>query len=80
MSEHQTEHATEHESSHSAKHMLLMMLCCLLPIIAIVAITMLFPGASYLGFLFVLICPLGMLLMMLPNWLSKKKKAKESCH
>lgn len=79
MSEHQTEHETEHES-HSAKHMILMMLCCFLPIIALVAVAVLFPGASYLVFLFVLICPLAMGLMMLPNLLSKKKKAKESCH
>ena len=79
MSDNHIDHGTSHES-HGTKHMKLMMLCCMLPIVAIVAVAALFPGASYLSFLFILICPLGMALMMLPNFLSKKKKSKESCH
>jgi heme/copper-type cytochrome/quinol oxidase subunit 4 len=74
---------TDHESGqhdHSKRHMILMMLCCMLTIMAIVAVATLFPEASYLNFLFILICPISMVLMMLPNWLSKNKKAKESCH
>lgn len=79
MSDDHANYEMEHES-HSTKHMLLMMLCCMLPIIAIVVVAALFPEASYLNFLFVLICPLSMALMMLPNFLSKKKKTNESCH
>ncbi len=79
MSDDNANHEMGHES-HSTKHMLLMMLCCMLPIIAIVVVAALFPEASYLNFLFVLICPLSMALMMLPNLLSKKKKTNESCH
>jgi hypothetical protein len=79
MSDNHVDQETSHES-HSAKHMILMMVCCMLPIIAIVAVAALFPGTSYLNYLFILICPLGMALMMLPNLLSKKKKSKESCH
>ena len=79
MSDNHTEHETGHET-HSKKHMILMMLCCMLPIVAIAIVAALFPEASYLNFLFILICPLSMALMMLPNWLSKNKKEKESCH
>lgn len=79
MSEQQTGHETEH-GSHSTKHMLIMMQCCLLPVIVIIVSAAIVPWASYFGFLFVLICPLDMSLVMLPNLLSKKKKAKESCH
>ena len=74
---------THHESENhgfSVKHSLLMMLCCILPVFAIVAIAFLFSGASYLSFLFILVCPLSMALMMLPNLLSKKKKTQKSCH
>jgi hypothetical protein len=79
MSDNHLDQETSHES-HRTKHMILMMLCCILPIVAIVAVTALFPGASYLNFLLILICPLGTVLMLLPNLLSKKKKPKESCH
>lgn len=79
MTDNNTEHETGHEA-HSTRHMILMMLCCMLPIIAIVVIAALFPEASYLNFLFILICPISMVLMILPNWLSKNKKAKENCH
>ncbi len=78
MSDKQTESQTEIES-HGSKHMLLMILCCFLPMIAIVFIAFLFPNTPYLGFLFLFICPLAMGLMMLPNFLSKKK-TKGSCH
>lgn len=79
MSDNHVDPETSHES-HGTKHMILMMLCCMLPIIAIVVVAALFPGASYLNFLFILICPLAMAFMMVPNLLSKKKKSKESCH
>jgi uncharacterized membrane protein len=74
------EQEEEHEGHDSKKHMLMMVLCCLLPMVAIVSIAFLFPGAPYLGSVLFLICPLSMVLMMLPNWLSKKKKPKASCH
>lgn len=79
MSDDHTNYEMEH-GSHSTKHMLLMMLCCMLPIIAIVVVSVIFPEVSYLNFLFVLICPLSMALMMLPTLLSKKKNTNESCH
>jgi len=79
MSDNHTDHEIG-QHDHSKRHMILMMLCCMAPIMAIVAVAAIFPEASYLNFLFILICPLAMGLMMLPNLLSKKKKSKESCH
>ncbi len=79
MSEHQTNEETEHQS-HGAKHMITMMMCCFLPIIAIVVIATIFPASSYLTFAFILICPLSMIMMYLPDLLSKKKKHKASCY
>lgn len=73
-------HEQEHEGHDSNKHMLMMVLCCVLPMVAIVSIAFLFPGAPYLGLILTFICPVSMLLMMLPNWLSKNKKKKASCH
>lgn len=58
MSDNHVDQETSHES-HGTKHMILMMLCCMLPIIAIVVVAALFPGASYLNFLFILVCPLA---------------------
>jgi len=79
MSDNHVDQETSNES-HGSKHMILMMLCCMLPIMAIVAVDALFPRASYLNFLFILICPLVMGLMMIPNLLSQKKNSKESCY
>ncbi len=73
MSDHQIGDETEHKSQ-SNKRMLLMALCCLLPLVAVVAVASLFPASSYLSFIFILACPLMMVMMMLPNWLSKKDK------
>ncbi len=47
------------------KHNLIMLLCCLLPILAITAITIFrVPLSSVVWFVFILICPLSMILMM----------------
>jgi len=61
----------EQEGHNSKKHLLMMVICCLLPMALIISIATLFPGAPYLGSILIFICPISMLLMMLPNWLSK---------
>ncbi len=56
----------EHSQSGMSRHMLIMVLCCLIPMAAIVAIAAF--GISLTGVLryaLVLICPLGFALMML---------------
>jgi len=77
MSEHQKSHETDNES-HSKRHILLMALCCLLPMITLVALLAIFPGNAFLGFFAFLLCPLSMLLMHLPNMLSRKKKTEKT--
>jgi len=72
MGEHQN-HQTDSGSS-SKRHALIMTLCCLLPMVSIIAVFLVFPGNPYLYFLVVLICPLSMLLMFLPQLQLKKKK------
>ncbi len=79
MSENQTGSEAEHQS-HSARHMLMMLLCCLLPIAVVFGFSFAFPANPYLNFLVIAICPLSMILMHLPNLISKKKKEKNSCH
>ena len=77
----QVDQSDSHDhQGHSKKHMILMMLCCVLPVVAIVAVGAIFPQASYLNLLFLLVCPLMMVAMMIPNWLSKKKSTNKSCH
>jgi uncharacterized membrane protein len=76
MSEQQKSHEADHES-HNNRHMLLMALCCLMPVITVAALSAFFPGNAYIGFLAFLICPLSMLLMHLPNMLSRKKKTEK---
>jgi hypothetical protein len=50
-----------------------MALCCFLPIIVVFGLRAVYPGNSYLYFAAFLICPLSMLMMYLPNFLSRKK-------
>jgi predicted permease len=57
--------------------MLMMVLCCALPIIAVMAVLVLFPGNPYSGFLILVLCPLAMLLIHLPQALSRKKRSSE---
>ncbi len=55
----------EHSHSGMSRHMLIMVLCCLIPMVAIVAIAAF--GISLTGVLryaLTLICPLGFVLMM----------------
>ena len=77
------ENHTDNESASetpSKRHVLVMALCCLLPIIVVTAVFALFPGLSYLSYLLVLLCPLSMLMMHLPQMLSKKKKTEKHEH
>jgi hypothetical protein len=81
MHQHGDETDHEHESHSTSKsHGLMMALCCILPMVAIVSLFAIFPGSPYLIFLGVLLCPLSMSLMMLPNWLHRKKEAEEHGH
>ena len=77
MSEQQKSHEIDNDS-HGKRHMLLMALCCMLPVITVVALLVFFPGNAYLGFFAFLLCPLSMLLMHLPNMLSRKKKTEKT--
>ena len=66
------DHASE-DHPHAKWHLLLMLLCCLIPIVIIVAISFTNIGGPYLPFLLlVLLCPLMMLLMLLPRILFKR--------
>jgi hypothetical protein len=73
MSEQQKSRETDNDSRGN-RHMLLMTLCCMLPVITVVVLLVFFPGNAYLGFFAFLLCPLSMLLMHLPNILPRKKK------
>ncbi|MGA2768385.1 MAG: hypothetical protein ABSF24_08745 [Candidatus Bathyarchaeia archaeon] len=74
--EDETDHGYESQST-SKSHVLMMALCCILPLVAIASLLAIFPGSPYLLFPAVLLCPLSMSLMMLPDWLHRKKEAVE---
>jgi len=71
--ENEKEHGHDH-GTVSKRHMLLMALCCILPVIVLMALFAFFPETPYLGFFATIICPLAMVLMYLPNLLNRKKK------
>jgi len=78
-----SEHSPNHESVQgkpSRRHALLMALCCIAPMIAVIALVTVYPGNPYATFLVLAICPLSMLLMQLPHLLSRKKKTAEHEH
>ena len=55
----------EHNSSHGNRHILLMILCCLIPVAALGAIFVLkIPVPQVLTYGLILLCPLGHVLMM----------------
>ena len=55
----------EHNTSHGNRHLLLMILCCLIPVAALGAIFVLkIPAPQVLRYGLILVCPLSMLLMM----------------
>ena len=71
------EHEQEHESKgakYSKSHLLIMALCCLIPIVILIAIIYANVESTYLPLLLVLLCPVLMFLMYLPRILSKKKR------
>jgi hypothetical protein len=54
-----------HNTSHSNRHLLLMSLCCLIPIAALAAIFVLkIPAPQVLTYGLILLCPLSHFLMM----------------
>jgi len=71
----------EHESegaAYSKRHLLIMALCCLIPIAILMAIVFANIESSYLPFLIILLCPLLMLLMRLLPMFSRKSRKEES--
>ena len=55
----------EHSTSHGNRHMLLMILCCLIPVAAMGAIFVLkIPAPQVLTYGLILLCPLSHVLMM----------------
>ena len=58
----------------SKHHMLLMILCCLIPIAAILVLRTIGVQSSFLTYAVVLICPLSMVIMMVTMASSHGKK------
>ena len=68
----------EKEKVHTNnRHMIMMVLCCAIPMVAFVVVFALFPGSPYLGFMALVLCPLMMVFMHLPSLFDRKKKADE---
>lgn len=62
------------KSSWMARHhMLLMVLCCLVPIVAIAGLSLAGVRNAFLSFAMVLVCPLSMVIMMLLMFKSRKR-------
>ncbi len=74
---HEHEDQENEGGSMSKRHMLIMVLCCVIPIALLIGISALYPGSPYFSFAIVLLCPLFMLLMHLPRMLPKKKKTEK---
>jgi hypothetical protein len=77
---HQHEDETDHKhEGHSASntHMLIMILCCIIPLVAVASFLAIFPENPYLLFSAFLLCPVFMVLMMLPDWLHRKRETAE---
>jgi len=75
-------HQAYHESGHESKqrHTLTMTLYCLLPIIVVAVAFPVFPGTPRLGALVLMLRPLAMLMMHLPEMLWRKKKSEKHEH
>ncbi len=74
------EHDEEHESEgaeHSRTHLLLMTLCCLIPIIIVAALVFAKMGGTYLPLVVVFLCPFLMLLMFIPSRHPKQRKLEQ---
>jgi uncharacterized membrane protein len=70
------EHGGKVESegaAHSRSHILIMLVCCLIPLVLLVALAYTGIDRAALSFAIVLLCPLMMLLMYLPRLFPRKK-------
>lgn len=77
MHEHEPDSDTA-EGSMSKTHLIIMAICCILPMVLLIVVFAVFPGSPYLTFLIVLLCPLSMVMMQLPRLFSRKKKTGET--
>ncbi len=71
----------EHEpegAGFSKSHLLIMALCCLIPVAIILVIVYVNIGGAYFPYLLVLTCPLLMILMHLPRM--RPRRDKEAQH
>jgi len=73
MLEHEQEHASE-GATYSGSHLLIMALCCLIPIAILIAVVSANIESAYLPFILILLCPLLMLLIHVPRMLPRKKR------
>lgn len=66
---------------YSKGHLLIMALCCLVPVVILAVIVAANVGDFYVPFLLVFLCPLMMLLMhFLPQLFMRKKRRTEENH
>ena len=60
----------EHDHTSTRKgisHTTMMLICCLVPIVAIILLSFMDVGSTYLNYLLVLMCPIMMFMMMIMN-------------
>jgi len=77
--QHESEQASE-TAEHGKRHLLIMALCCLIPIVMIIALVFANVESTYLYFLLILLCPLMHLLSMLPRRKRIGERAEKSRH
>jgi len=76
---HEKEQTHESEgATYSRSHLVIMMLCCLIPIVLILVVISDNIESTYLPIMLVLSCPLLMLMMQLSRMLPRKRRTEEN--